>query len=134
MASGTKTIRVLLVDDHDMLRSGVAVVLTEFTDLEVVGTAASGWEAITKCEELKPDVVLMDILMPDIDGLAAARIIHHKFPDIRFVVLSSFEDEHLIKAAQDIGVSGYLLKNISIDELATALRDAYLNKAGTFPK
>ncbi len=132
--AGTQTIKVLLADDHDMLRNGLSTVMSEFPDIHVVGMAGSGWDAIDQCAALQPDVILMDILMPDIDGLSAARIIHERHPSTRVVVLSSFEEEHLIKSAHEIGVNGYLLKNVSIDELANAIRDAYLGKPGTFPK
>jgi two-component system, NarL family, response regulator LiaR len=131
--SGTKTIRVLLVDDHDMLRTGVATVLGEFPEFEVVGSAVNGWDAVDKCEALQPDVVLMDILMPDIDGLAVARILRNKFPDMKFVVLTSFEDEALIQAAHEVGVSGYLLKIVGIEEITQALLAAYLGEPGPFP-
>jgi NarL family two-component system response regulator LiaR len=131
--TGTKTIGVLLVDDHDLLREGVAVALEEFADLELLDQSNSGWDAINKCAALKPDVVLMDILMPDIDGLSAARIIMKQNPGIKIVVLSSFEDPDLVQSAYEIGVSGYLLKNVSIDELANAVRAAYLGESGAFP-
>jgi two-component system, NarL family, response regulator LiaR len=132
--AGTKTINVLLADDHDILRDGLSTVMNEFPDINVVGMAGSGWDAIDQCNALQPDVVLMDILMPDIDGLSATRIIREHHPNIRVVVLSSFEEEHLVQSAHEVGVSGYLLKNVSIDELANAIRDAYLGKPGTFPK
>jgi two-component system, NarL family, response regulator LiaR len=132
--AGTKTINILLADDHDILRDGLATVMNEFPDIKVVGMAGSGWDAIEQCAALHPDVVLMDILMPDMDGLSAARIIRDRHPDIRIVVLSSFEEEHLVQSAHETGVSGYLLKNVSIDELANAVRDAYLGKPGTFPR
>lgn len=132
--AGTKTINVLLADDHDILRNGLSTVMNDFPDINVVGTAGSGWDAIDKCNALQPDVVLMDILMPDIDGLSATRIIRERHPNIRVVVLSSFEEEHLVQLAHDVGVSSYLLKNVSIDELANAIRDAYLGKLGSFPK
>lgn len=132
--AGTRTINVLLADDHDILRDGLATVMNEFPDISVVGMAGSGWDAIDQCAALQPDVVLMDILMPDMDGLSAARIIRERQPSIRVVVLSSFEEEHLVQSAHEVGVSGYLLKNVSIDELANAIRDAYLDKPGTFPK
>lgn len=132
--AGTKTIDVLLADDHDILRNGLSTVMNEFPDINVVGMARSGWDAIDQCNALQPDVVLMDILMPDIDGLSATRIIRERHPNIRVVVLSSFEEEHLVKSAHEVGVSGYLLKNVSIDELANAIRDAYLGRPGSFPK
>ena len=132
--AGTKTINVLLADDHDILRDGLATVMNEFPDIHVVGMAGSGWDAIDQCASLQPDVVLMDVLMPDMDGLSATRIIRERHPSIRVVVLSSFEEEHLIQSAHEVGVSGYLLKNVSIDELANAVRDAYLGKPGMFPK
>lgn len=132
--AGTKTINVLLADDHDILRDGLATVMNEFPDIHVVGMAGSGWDAIDQCASLQPDVVLMDVLMPDMDGLSATRIIRERHPSIRVVVLSSFEEEDLIRSAHEVGVSGYLLKNVSIDELANAIRDAYLGKPGIFPK
>lgn len=134
MVSETKTIRVLIVDDHDMLRSGVSVVLSEFPDLEVVGAASSGAEAVEQCKLLQPDVVLLDILLPDFDGLTAARMIRRTMPHVRFVILSSFEDDQLLEAAHEIGIAGYLLKNVSIDELADALRSAYAGNAGQYPR
>jgi NarL family two-component system response regulator LiaR len=130
--AATKTIGVLLVDDHDLLREGLALALHEFADLELLDKSNSGWDAINKCAMLKPDVVLMDILMPDIDGLSAARIIMKQNPGIKIVVLSSFEDPDLVQSAYEIGVSGYLLKNVSIDELANAVRAAYLGKRVSF--
>lgn len=132
--TGTRTINVLLVDDHDILRDGLAVVMSEFADIHVAGTARSGGDAIDQCDALQPDVVLMDILMPDMDGLSAARLIRERHPAIRVVVLSSFEEENLVQSAHEVGASGYLLKNVSIDDLANAIRDAYLGKPGTFPK
>lgn len=132
--AGTRTINVLLVDDHDILRDGLAVVMNDFSDIHVAGVAGSGWDAVNQCAVLQPDVVLMDILMPDLDGVAATRIIRERYPSIRVVVLSSFEEEHLVTSAQEAGASGYLLKNVSIDELANAIRDAYLGNPGTFPK
>src|SRR5687767_7476491 len=97
--AGTKTINVLLADDHDILRDGLSTVMNEFPDIHVVGMAGSGWDAIDQCNALQPDVVLMDILMPDIDGLSATRIIRERHPNIRVVVLSSFEEEHLVQSA-----------------------------------
>ena len=120
-----KTIRVLLVDDHDILRSGLAVFLETFEDLQLVGEAASGLEAVELCTRLHPDVVLMDLVMPDMDGVAATRIIRKRFPGIQVIALTSFEEESLVKAAEEAGVCNYVLKNISIDALATAIRSAY---------
>jgi NarL family two-component system response regulator LiaR len=120
-----EAIRVLLVDDHDILRSGLAIFLEAFDDLQLVGEAATGEEAVAVCERLKPDVVLMDLVMPEMDGLEATRLIQRKQPQIRVIALTSFDDERLIEQAKDAGMCDYVLKNVSIDELATAIRKAY---------
>jgi NarL family two-component system response regulator LiaR len=130
----TDSIRVLIVDDHDMLRKGVATILFATPDLELVGETSSGSEAIEMCARLKPDVVLMDLMMPELDGVTAIRHIHDNQPQIRIVVLSSFAEYDLIKSALEAGASGYILKNISADKLANAVRMAKQDIATLSPE
>jgi len=112
------TIRVLIADDHKLFRQGLISLMNTRQDLvEVVGEAESGEEAIKLAEQLKPDVILMDIYMPQGDGLQASKVIHGRFPEIAIVILTSSEkDGHLYEAVQT-GVSGYLLKSLDAEEL-----------------
>jgi two-component system, NarL family, response regulator LiaR len=127
-------IRVMIVDDHEMVRSGLAVFLETFDDLELVGDAADGREAVRTCTELQPDVVLMDLRMPQMDGVEATRRVLEVCPTIQVIALTSFKEEELIHRALQAGAIGYLLKNISIDELADAIRKAYNGKATLSPE
>jgi DNA-binding NarL/FixJ family response regulator len=114
--------RVLLVDDHEIVRVGMVQLLSNFPDFQVVGQAGNGFQAIEKAKELKPDLVLMDIRMPEMDGLEATREIKARHKKTRVVVLTSFlEDEKVLKAVE-AGADGYLLKQINADELADQLR------------
>jgi two-component system, NarL family, response regulator LiaR len=117
-----KQIKVLIVDDHDMLREGLSIFIQAHADLELVGEAASGIEAIRQCELLKPDVVLMDLIMPEMDGVTAIQTIHKQIPEIKIIALTSFGEDELVKSALRAGASGYLLKNVSADKLAEAIR------------
>jgi len=127
--SEIKPIRILLVDDHDMVRRGLAVFLQAFPDLELIGEAANGIEAIELCGQLRPDVILMDVMMPDMDGIEATRRIRAQYPHIHVLMLSSSKDEHLIMSAIQAGAIGYVLKDIRVDEMAKAIRDAYQGKS-----
>jgi NarL family two-component system response regulator LiaR len=118
-------IRVLLVDDHAMLRKGLRFFLAGFDDLELVGEAASGKEAIRLCGELQPDVVLMDMVMPDMDGAATTEVIRQQNPSVEVIALTSFQEEDLIERALQAGAISYLLKNVSADALADAIRQAH---------
>ncbi len=118
-------IQVLIVDDHDMLREGLASFLRAFHDFKLVGEASNGHEAIRLCQELKPDVVLMDLMMPEIDGVTAIQLIHQADPGIHIIALSSFNDDTLVRGALRAGATGYLLKNISADRLAEAIRASH---------
>ena len=120
--SKAKPIRVFIVDDHDMLREGLASFLRAYPDLKMVGEAASGSEAIRLCRDLQPDVVLMDLMMPEMDGVTAIQTIHQELPRIRFIALSSFSDDKLVKSALRAGATGYLLKNVPAARLAEAIR------------
>lgn len=124
----TKPIRVTIVDDHDMVRSGLAVLLEAFDDLELVGEAVDGRDALRLCEETRPDVVLMDLVMPRMDGIAATRAIRERCPDVQVIALTSFNDRDLVQGALQAGAIGYLLKNVPIDELAQAIRSAHSGK------
>jgi NarL family two-component system response regulator LiaR len=120
-----KPIRVLLVDDHEILRDSLFVFFETYDDFELVGEAANGIEAVEVCSEIRPDVVLMDLIMPEMDGTSAIRIIRQQFPEIHIIALTSFSSRELIQAAMRAGASGYLLKNVSIDTLADAIRAAH---------
>jgi two-component system, NarL family, response regulator LiaR len=127
-------IRVALVDDHDVVRRGLSVVLRAFDDLELVGEASNGEEAIRMCAETHPEVILMDLIMPEMDGVSATRAIRQKYPQIQVVALTSFKDEELVHAALQAGAIGYLLKNASIDELADTIRAARMGKPTLAPE
>jgi DNA-binding NarL/FixJ family response regulator len=112
------TIRVLIADDHKLFRQGlIGLMKTQEELYEVIGEAETGEEAVRLAEQLRPDVILMDIYMPQMDGLEAAKVIHEQFPNIAIVMLTSSEkDGHLYEAVQ-VGVSGYLLKSLDANEL-----------------
>lgn len=115
------TIRVLIVDDHELFRRGVSSLLAEHEPLEVVGEAGNGAEAIERARELMPDVVLMDIKMPGMDGLTAAKQLKAEMPYIRIMMLTVSEtDEDLFEAIKS-GASGYLLKNVDPDQLVASV-------------
>jgi len=127
-------IRVLVVDDHTMVRRGLALFLKVFDDLELAGEAASGQAAVQLCEKLQPDVVLMDMVMPDMDGASATRLIRMQSPSIQVLALTSFKDEILVQSALQAGVIGYLLKDVSADDLAQAIRAAHAGRATLSPE
>jgi NarL family two-component system response regulator LiaR len=114
----------MIADDHDMVRSGLAVFLEAFDDLVLVGEASNGEEAVHLCAEAQPHVVLMDLLMPVMDGIAATRAIRKAHPHVQVIAISSFHDRDLVQGALQAGAVGYLLKNAPIDELAAAVRNA----------
>jgi two-component system, NarL family, response regulator LiaR len=121
MIEGTP-IRVLIVDDHDMLREGLAAFLNGFPDLAMVGEASSGVEGIRLCKELQPQVVLMDLVMPEMDGVTAIKAIHEAQPEVKIIALSSFSEDKLVRSALLAGATSYLLKNVSAERLADAIR------------
>ncbi len=131
---GSAAIRVMVVDDHPMVRSGLKALLSAYDDLEFAGEAANGAEAVRLCEQLKPDVVLMDLVMPEMDGAAATHAIREKHPHIKVVVLTSFKEDDLVQGALRAGAIGYLLKNVSADELARAIRSAYAGRPTLAPE
>ena len=115
-------IRVLVVDDHALVRQGIVTFLQAYGDLEVVGEAVNGREALTRAGELRPAVVLMDMVMPDMDGIAATHALKALLPDVKVLILTSFGEVEHVQAALRAGADGYLLKDLSADDLAGAIR------------
>ena len=128
------TIKVVIVDDHALVRSGIEVVLEMFDDIELVGQAADGEEAVRLCARLRPDVVLMDLVMPGMTGVEATRRILESCPGVRVVALTSFAEEDLIGDTLRAGAIGYLMKNVSADQLAGAVRAAHAGRATLAPE
>ncbi len=127
-------IRVVIADDHSMVRKGLKVLLEEFDDIEVVADASDGEYALNICRKDCPDVVLMDLIMPRMDGVVATQKIREACPQTQVVALTSFSDEEHIQAVLQAGAIGYLMKDISGDELAGAIRRAYLGESTLSPK
>lgn len=132
--NNAETIRVLIVDDHAVVRSGLSAFLLAFDELELVGEAASGEEAVRKCIELAPDVVLMDLIMPGMNGADATRAIRAACPDVKVIALTSFKDDDLMQKTLQAGAIGYLFKNVSADELVRAIRSARAGKPVLAPE
>lgn len=115
-------IRVLIADDHEVVRRGLSFALAAHDDLLLVGEAADGQEAAAACAEVQPDVILMDIQMPRMNGIEAARVIRQQHPQIRIIALTTFSDQETVLEMLQAGASGYLLKTTTMDELASAIR------------
>ena len=122
------TIRVLLADDHALMREGLRALLTAAADIEVVGEVRTGREAEREVLQLNPDVVLMDIAMPDLNGIEAARVIHLKCPAVRIVMLSMHATAEYVYRAFEAGACGYLLKEVAVEEVITAVRAVHEGK------
>jgi NarL family two-component system response regulator LiaR len=133
MSVNTK-IRVLVVDDHALARSGLAAFMLAFEDLELVGEACNGAEAVRRCAQLQPDVVLMDMMMPEMDGATATRLIRQQCPHTKVVVLTSFKEEELVQGALQAGATSYLLKDVTAGALADAIRRAYAGHSTLAPE
>lgn len=129
-----KPIRVMIVDDHALVRSGLGAFLLIYDDLEFVAEAENGEEAIELCERVQPDVIMMDLVMPGMDGATAAGIIRERWPLVRIIALTSFQDREWVEKALKAGVVGYLLKNVSADKLAEAIRAAHAGRATLAPE
>jgi NarL family two-component system response regulator LiaR len=127
-------IRVVIVDDHEMVRSGLAMFLRVQDDFELVGEASNGDEAVRLCEHVQPDVVLMDMVMPGVDGVTATRGVRERCPTARVIALTSFPEEDLVQRALEAGATSYLLKNVGASELAAAIRAARDGKATLAPE
>ena len=126
--------RVMIVDDHGMVRKGLMAYLKNRSDILVVGEARDGREAVTLCEQLQPKVILMDLLMPEMDGVEAIRTIHKQWPQVQIIALTSFQEKELVQDALRAGAIGYLLKNITGDELAQAIRAASAGRPTVAPE
>ncbi len=129
-----KPIRVMIVDDHAMVRRGLAAFLMARDDLVLVGEASNGLEALELCRQMEPNVVLMDLLMPEMDGVTAIRLIRARFPRVQIIVLTSFQEEELIQQALQAGAISYLLKNISAEGLYDAIQSASIGQAVLAPE
>lgn len=116
-------IRVLIADDQELIRQSLSFVLDAQADIEMVGTASDGREAIELVRREKPDVVLMDIRMPEVDGVECTRLIKSAYPQIKVIILTTFDDDEYVFGALRYGASGYLLKGVSVKELADAVRE-----------
>jgi two-component system, NarL family, response regulator LiaR len=127
-------IKIMLVDDHMVVRSGLSTVLSIYDDMKLVGEAGDGEEAVRLCERLQPEVVLMDLLMPRMDGVTAIKIIKERWPQIQVIALTSFKEKEYVEGALKAGANGYLLKNISADELANAIRRAAAGQPSLSPE
>jgi NarL family two-component system response regulator LiaR len=130
----TIPIKILLVDDHTVVRSGLSAVLSMQDDFSIVGEASDGEQAVQFCERLSPDVVLMDLLMPKLDGVAATSIIKQRWPQIQVIALTSFKEKEYVEGALKAGASGYLLKNVSADDLVSAVHKAVAGQPSLSPE
>ena len=127
-------IRVLIADDHAVVRSGLRMFLLAFDDLELAGEAGSGSDAVRMAAQLQPDVVLMDLIMPGMDGIHATREIKSRFPRMQVVALTSFADPSLMQDAVQAGAISFLLKDVSASELANTIRSAYIGRPVLSPE
>jgi two-component system, NarL family, response regulator LiaR len=127
-------IRVMIVDDHAVVRSGLGAFLSVIPDLELVGEAENGELAVVRCGHLHPEVVLMDLMMPGTDGVTATRLIREKYPQTQVIALTSFQEDELVQNAMKAGAIGYLMKNVSAQELAAAIRAARSGKMTLSPE
>ncbi|HUX75780.1 MAG TPA: response regulator transcription factor [Anaerolineae bacterium] len=132
--SASTPIRVMIVDDHDMVRRGLVTFLMVCPDLELVGEAIDGEEALRLCEQVRPDVILMDLVMPKMNGTEATRAIRERWPQVQVVALTSFQEKKLVQGALQAGAISYLLKNVSVDELGEAIRAAYAGRPTLAPE
>lgn len=130
----SQPIRVMIVDDHAVVRSGLAAFLLVYDDLELVAEADGGQAALRLAGEEEPDVILMDLIMPDLDGAEATRAIKERYPHVQVVALTSFREEELVQGALQAGAIGYLLKNVAADDLAAAIRAAHAGRPTLAPE
>ena len=130
----SRAIKVMIVDDHAVVRSGLSTFLLAFDDLEHVGDATGGAEAVSTCMSLRPDVVLMDLVMPDVDGAEATRRIKEACPEVQVIALTSYKEDDLVQGALKAGALSYLLKNVTADELADAIRKAHAGRSTLAPE
>lgn len=132
--SQEETIRVMIVDDHAMVRKGLATFLNISPNLELVAEASSGPTALRLCEEYQPDVVLMDMIMPGMDGIETTRAIRKAFPAIKVIILTSFTENDLVQKALQAGALSYLLKDVGAEQLAEAIEAAMEDRPSLAPE
>jgi NarL family two-component system response regulator LiaR len=132
--SPENAIRVMIVDDHSMVRRGLATILKVRPDLELVAEASNGHEALELCHQFQPDVVLMDLVMPEMSGAEATQLILDQCPDIQVIALTSFQEKELVREALQAGAISYLLKNVSAENLAAAIREAHSGRSTLAPE
>lgn len=129
-----KPIKVLIVDDHPVVRDGLKNMMLVFDDLELIGEKKNGKAALISCQENTPDVILMDIIMPAMDGIEATRAILEQFPQVKIIMLTSYPEGKLIQQSLEAGAIGYILKHASIDDLADAIRSANSGESPLAPE
>lgn len=129
----TSKIRTLIADDHTLLRNGICALLEDEPDIMIVGEASDGREAVRLAGQLKPNVVLMDIAMPLLNGLEATRQIKHEHPEISVLVLTMYDNEEYFREMLEVGASGYIIKRAAASELVTAIRAVYNGEAVLSP-
>ncbi len=130
----TQPIRVMIVDDQAVVRSGLSAFLTAFDDLSLIAEARSGEEAVRLCDEKRPDVIIMDLMMPEMDGVEATHLIRARHPEAQVIVLTSFPEEGLVQKAMQAGAISYLLKNAAAEDLVAAVRAAHSGKPTLAPE
>jgi NarL family two-component system response regulator LiaR len=130
----SEPIRVMIVDDHGMVRRGLSTILRVRAGLELVGEASNGHEAIEICAQTQPDVILMDLVMPEMTGAEAIEAIHERWPAIQIIALTSFQEKELVREALQAGAISYLLKNVSADDLEAAISEAYAGRSTLAPE
>ncbi len=129
-----KKIKVLITDDHTVVRNGLGSFLMAYDDLDLIGEAKNGEQAVHLCDQILPDVILMDLVMPGMDGATATKLIKDKHPSIQILALTSYKEKEQVQSALQAGAIGYLLKDISADELAQAIRSAHAGKPTLAPE
>lgn len=132
--TNNRPVRVLIVDDHKVVRKGLSAFLLSYDGLELIGEASSGEDALLFCAQDRPDVILMDLVMPGMDGAAATRRIREHYPQVQVIALTSFPEEDLVEGALRAGAISYLLKNVEADELARAILDAHNGRSTLAPE
>lgn len=118
-------IQVLIADDQALIRESLQIILSTYKDIQVIGTVADGQEAMDSLSQLRPDVILMDIRMPKLDGVLATKMIKESYPDVKIIILTTFDDDDFIFSALKYGASGYILKGVSSEELYQSIQTVY---------